>query len=159
MISIRKFYLSGNVNKKIMRSAMKKTFLLFFLILFFTANTATAENLSGSTGRDLTTPADRLVGHWTNELNEHYYYGRLKDGLGSYIIVTPVGKTLFHQYSMLSQEPAGEKIVVQLLLKNGDNREETYFISPDGQQLKKISTFRGMEVVTFRQYMDDKVKP
>ena len=138
---------------------MKKLALLFALTLFFAANSLGGEGVSGKDGRILHTPEDRLAGHWTNELEEHYYYGPVTNGTGSYIIVTPGGKTVSHQYEVVSQQPAGERIVVRLVLRNGKTREETYAVSRDGRELKKTTMFRGMEVTTLRSYVDDRIKP
>ena len=138
---------------------MKKIALLFLIALFFAANSSGGEKLSSKGERILSTPADRLVGHWSNELEENYYYGKLTDGFGRYIIVAPNGKTVFHQYKIISQSPEGEKIVVQLLFSNGDKREETYVISKDGKELKKTTIYRGIGVITLRYYVDDKEKP
>ena len=132
---------------------MKKLALLFLIsALFFAANSSGGERISA-------TPADRLLGHWSNDLEEHYYYGKPADGFGSFIIVPPDGESVFHNYKIISQSPEGEEIVVQLLLSNGDTREETYAIPKDGKELKKTTLFRGVEVISVRHYVDDKEKP
>ena len=138
---------------------MKKIVLLFLIALFFAGNSSGGEKISSTDERILSTPADRLVGHWSNELEENYFYGKLTDGFGSYIIATPNGETVFHQYKIISQYPEREKIVVQLLFSNGDKREETYLIAKDGKELKKTTIYRGIGVITLRYYVDDKEKP
>jgi len=138
---------------------MKRLALLFLMTIFFAANGAGGEQLSGQEGRNLSTPADRLVGHWTNDLEENYYFGKPADGIGSYIIVPPDGKPLPYKYKVVTQDPAGEKIVVLLLFREGEAREETYLIAKDGKQFKKTSIYRGVEVISLRNYVDDREKP
>ena len=139
---------------------MKKLVLMFLIALFFTANSSGGENISSKDERILLTPSDRLIGHWSNELEENYYYGKLTEGIGSYIIVSPDGNIVAnHQYKIISQYPEGENIVVQLLFSNGDKREESYIIAKDGMELKKTTIYRGMEVITLRYYVDDKENP
>lgn len=139
---------------------MKKLTLLLLVTIFFAASSSSGgEQLPGKNGRNLSTPADRLVGHWTNDLEENYYYGKLIDGIGSYIVVPPDGKPLPHQYKIISQDPGGEKIVVQLLFSSGETREETYLIPKDGSQFKKTTKYRGVEVISLRNYVDDREEP
>ena len=138
---------------------MKKIILLFVLMLTFAVSGMADEQSVNKDSRNLSTPAARLLGHWSNELEEHYYFGEIDDGVGNYIIVPPGGKALFHKYKIIGQDPEGEKIDVVLLLLNGDKRNEKYFVSQDGKELQKVSEYRGVEVVTKRYYVDEKQKP
>jgi hypothetical protein len=132
---------------------MKKyLFLLSLLVIFFAASSSGGERI-------LSTPAERLVGHWSIA-GDNLYYGKLKsDGLGSYIIVHPNGSTYVFPYRIISQIPAEERVTVQLILSSGETRNDTCVISKDGKKLESTTELVGMKITTQLKYVDDKEKP
>lgn len=110
--------------------------------------------------RNLDTPADRLVGHWSNESDDHLYYSRANaDGVGSYILVQFDGNTARHEYKIVSQIPAGERVIVQLWFSDGTRRIDEYMLGRDGMELEITFVNDGMELAAKWYYIDDKVEP
>ena len=133
---------------------MKKHLLLLSLIALLIASSS----FGGK--RIFSTPAERLVGHWSTKPGDNLYYGKLKsDGFGSYILVQPDGNTALHQYKIVSQIPAGERVMVQLIFSDGDKRNATYIISKNGEELESTTEILGMKITTQQKYVDDKEKP
>lgn len=94
---------------------MKK--IIFVFVLF-------ALLLSACGGRDLSTPASRLVGHWdVPEKNSEYYIGKIdqKTGEGKWTVYeTDTGVVSICSYKIESQAPEGEEIDVDVRDANGD---------------------------------------
>ncbi len=110
--------------------------------------------------RDMGTPAERLIGHWSTDSGYHFYYAKAKDtGLGSYVSVEPDGNTARHQYKVVSQIPTGERVIVLLVFSGGDKRSATCMISKDGKELVRSMKFLGTEVTTTLRYVDNKTEP
>lgn len=115
----------------------------------------------GKSGRDLSTPHGRLVGHWATDAGDHLYYSKIdsKTEMGTYILVQPNGNTAKHRYKIVSEIPKGERIIVQLLFASGDSRNDTYYISKDGQLLTKKWVFLGEESSITEKYVDNEISP
>jgi len=110
--------------------------------------------------RDMGTPAERLIGHWSTKSGDHLYYAKAKDdGLGSYVLVQPDGNTSRHQYKVVSQIPTGERVFVILMFSDGDKRKEEYTISKDGRELEKTTEILGIEVKSKLTYVDNRTAP
>ncbi len=130
---------------------MKTRMLLISLVTLF---------LVSCGQRDMGTPAERLIGHWSTKSSDHLYYAKTTDdGLGSYILVQPDGNTARHQYKVVSQIPTGERIIVLLMFSDGDKRQEEYMISKDGRELEETTEIRGMEIKSKLTYVDNKTVP
>jgi hypothetical protein len=133
---------------------MKKYLLLVSLVLLFFAST------SHGPERILSTPAESLIGHWSTTSGDNLYYAKIRaDELGSYILVQPDGNTARHQYKIVSQIPAGERVIVQLLFSSGDKRNETYIIAKNGKELTATTVFLGMTITSQLRYVDSKTEP
>jgi len=116
--------------------------------------------LTSCSQRDMDSPADRLVGHWSTESGDDLYYSKVKtDGIGSYIPVGPDGNTARHKYKVVSQIPAGERVIVQLLFSNGDKRQEEYMLGKDGKELVSTTEILGTEITSKLKYVDGKIEP
>lgn len=113
--------------------------------------------------RDLSTPASRLIGHWTDKLDEDFYYG-VPDTkgkmLGDMIWVDPNGRTLYHKYRIVNQELTGEQITIEEHYHKGlGSKPVTLMISKDGQKMKSTKRILGMNIASEHKYVDDQVRP
>jgi len=121
--------------------------------------------LGCETKRELTTPSNRLVGHWRTEAGTHLYFGRgdPKTKLGSYILNDASGNTYYHQYKIIGESSAGERLVVLVLFGSGEARKEEFYASKDGLSLMGVfeidfidTTF--VDTITLK-YVDNKISP
>jgi hypothetical protein len=132
---------------------MKRSIIVLALITFV---------LTACGQRNLDTPADRLVGHWSTstESGDDLYFSKVNsDDVGSYILVQFDGNTARHKYKIVSQIPAGERVIVQLWFSDGTKRIDEYMISKDGMELESTFVYDGMELTSGLKYVDDKIEP
>jgi hypothetical protein len=104
--------------------------------------------------RDYSTPAGRLIGKWTDERKNHLiedcdYYGPLDKAthLGDFIRYR-IGKRdpktnaatweeFKFGYKVLSENTAEHRITVTLFFRDGESRNESYYIEPNGLSLDR----------------------
>ena len=86
----------------------KRRYLQAFLILCFITV------LTGCS-RDLSTPSNRLVGHWVNANETHHYFGPIdpKTETGTYIEYA-IGVTSYYDYWIISESIDGTKIIIDI---------------------------------------------
>jgi hypothetical protein len=91
-----------------------------------------------TSGRDLSTPASRLVGHWesqTDRVMTHAIYGPV-NASGAGTCYNPDGSVHF-TFKVLYEDPTGTRLV----LSEGENEstqiETEYIIAPDGRSMTK----------------------
>jgi hypothetical protein len=131
----------------------KQLLLLSLLALFPVSSSFGGERVLG-------TPVDRLIGHWSSDAGDNVYYaGIMSDGFGSYIIVQPNGNTAIHQYKLISQIPAGERVIVQIIFSSGNKQTDKYMISKDGVGLEYAHEILGRMITGQLKYVDDKISP
>lgn len=117
-------------------------------------------NNLGNNERNLGTPAERLIGHWSTESGDNLYYSKIKsDGIGNYILIQPDGNIAFHQYKLISQVPQGNRIIIQLIFSDGDTRTQTFIVSKDGKEIESNTKVLDMTVTSQLNYVDNKEQP
>jgi hypothetical protein len=126
--------------------------------------------------RDFSTPAKRLVGRWQSAdiafaMNECEYFGPLnpQTKVGTFIryrisksekdTSQPMWKQFDFNYRVISEDPMGTRVTVNLLFANGDSRPESYYLEHDGSVRTSHSVSAGLETSTKGVYMDGKNLP
>ncbi len=134
--------------------------ILVLALVALILTSCSQRNIDSPAQRTMDTPADRLVGHWSTKSGDSLYYSKVKtDGIGSYILVQTDGNTALHKYKVVSQIPAGERVIVQLLFSDGDKRDEQYIVGEDGKELVKTTEILGGTVTGKLKYVDGKIEP
>jgi hypothetical protein len=112
-------------------------------------------------GRDLSSPARRLVGHWTDRAGDQVYFGLIPDGksTGPYTLVQPDGNTAHHRYSIVSENPRATQVVVHFLFNEGSSRTDIYHVSARGDSAAEEVTLFGYTVTSVLWYVDGKQQP
>lgn len=118
-------------------------------------------------GRDFSTPASRLIGKWAN-IDPDFgskgcdYYGPVdpatKLGVLHRYSFDPNASTMWtrvdHRYQVISQDPAGERVTVNLLLENGRSITQTYNVRHHGRLFRYETTFSdGTDLITNMGYI------
>ena len=110
--------------------------------------------------RTLTTPADRLVGHWATAMEDHLYFSKAdSEGMGRYTLVQFDGNTARHNYKIVSQIPDGDRVIVLLLFSDGDQRTDEFHVSQDGSTAQSTTVIFGAEITSELRYVDEKEEP
>ncbi len=111
--------------------------------------------------RDLSRPCLRLIGHWQNEAGDNLYYGAVdpETQIGSFFIIRPDGSVAKHRYKILSEIPAGERVIVLLLFNDGTQRKEIYYIDKSGLSMKTEMKLSDVFISGKCRYVDAQVRP
>lgn len=148
--------------------------LVFTLSLSFVA--CRKESQPPPAERDFSTPAKRLIGRWQSteiafQGKECEFFGPINAATktGTFIRYRisgrdkqsdqPTWKQFDFKYQVISEDPAGERVTVNLLFANGESRAESYYIEHDGSVRKNHSVSVGLETSTKDVYMDRKNLP
>jgi len=116
---------------------------------------------SSGSGAAASAYAKKLVGHWSSAGNDNLYFGEVDQAtkIGSYILVHPDGKAFTHQYKIESVEPEKRTIKTNLLFAGGDQREQSFLLSDDGQSIETTTLITGIETHSQLSKVDDKTAP
>jgi len=131
-----------------------------------------AQRKAAPEDRDFSTPATRLVGRWQTA-DPHFagqacdFYGPVDPGEGTgtltrYLIVRDpktkrsIWEIFNFKYRVISEDPAGERVTVNLLFRDGRSRTESCYIEHDGSTRTTHTVIAGVEVSTKTVYMDNK---
>ncbi len=128
--------------------------------------------LGGCKGRDLSTPATRLVGHWHEDvalidLVVDAYFGPLsEDGVGTLTITSDdPNMSGTGTYRVVSEDAEGEQITGTFSF-GGDEAEVTLTVPRDGQTIKvripapqNLAQAVGAEMTLKLEYVDGKTAP
>src|SRR5437016_975876 len=119
-------------------------------VAFRTSLTLVCLLLIGCASRDLSSPARRLVGHWTDRSGDQLYLGPIPHGqsVGTYTLIQPDGNTAKHRYSIISENPHGTQVMVNFLFNEGSSRADTYNIASRGDSAMVETTVLGFTVTT-----------
>lgn len=123
--------------------------------------TALLAACSSGSGAAASAYANQLVGHWSSAGNDNLYFGEAAPAskIGSYILVHPDGKAFTHRYKIESVEPRNRTIKTNLLFAGGDQREQSFLVSEDGQSIETTTIITGIETHSELTKVDDKTTP
>jgi len=125
---------------------MKKTILIFvlFSLLLFACDASSNSPSEGTTsGRDLSTPSSRLVGHWTGFGKYDLFFTALDSKeLGKMTVYnTDTGGTIYFTYFTLEESPRGKNLSILPILE-GEYVDEGPFSEPEDRLTSPIFDFK-----------------
>ena len=151
-----------------------RVWLLFAFSLSFVGCWKQSEVRPGE--RDFSTPAKRLIGRWqSSEMafqgKECEYFGQVNASTKTGTFTRyrfnerdqetsqPTWKQFEFKYQVISEDPAGERVTLNLLFANGKSRAESYNIEHDGSVRTNHSVSAGLEISTRDLYIDGENLP
>lgn len=82
--------------------------------------------------RDLSTPSARLVGHWTTDQGDEYYFGRPIAGEGTLVYLPRGGEKETQTYRVVEESDEDDTVTVEVTTEDGTTVERVYRIPEDG---------------------------
>ena len=116
--------------------------------------------LSGCSGRDLSTPSARMVGHWTFEqpvvvdTYEAYITPIDRDTSIGDITIISKEETIYQTYQVFSEDKEGEAVTIKNMIVDRPNTEglSEFLVAKDGLSMTDSSG-------SIFTYVDDQTKP
>jgi len=109
--------------------------------------------------RDTSTPAARLVGHWFTDQEDHLYFGRTVNKLGSFVALRAGGDIETMTYELLEQDQEADTVTIKITLEDGSTETRVFRIPEDALFMREQTEDVPDDQKTEYIYIDYQTEP
>ncbi len=109
--------------------------------------------------RNTGTPSARLVGHWFTDNDDHLYFGRTVNDVGTLIVLRSGGTVENLVYEVIEEDAEAETVTVTVTLEDESQETRVYRIPPDALFMREQTEDAPDEEKTEYIYIDYQTEP